>query len=123
MGLLFSLLPFGYTLFFNQIVLAQASSGKPGPTLWEQLLPFVFMILIFYIFLIRPNAKKMKDHQKFLTDLKVGDPVLTASGIYGTIVGLTDEFVTLEVDKDVRLRILKSQISTAHKTNKEGSKK
>jgi preprotein translocase subunit YajC len=108
-------------MFWTSVAYAQAAAGGAAkPSLVENLMPFVFILVIFYFFLIRPQAKKMKTHDQFITALKVGDQVITASGIFGTIAGITDEFVTLEVADDVKIRVVKKQVSTALK---EGTKK
>ncbi len=83
------------------------------PSLLEMLLPFVFIFAIFYFLIIRPQSRKMKDHEKFLGGLKRGDSVVTASGILGTVDGLTDQFVTLEIADGVKVRMLKKQISAS----------
>ena len=68
--------------------------------------------MVFFFLVIRPSQKRQKTHVSFLQGLKRGDSVLTSSGILGTIEGITDKFVTLEVADGVRLRILKSQIAS-----------
>ena len=96
---------------FSAVAMAQ-SSGAQAPSLFEQLLPIIFILVIFYFLLIRPQQKRQKQHQEFLSNLKRGDSVLTSGGIFGTIEGLTDKFVTLEIAEDVRIRVLKTQIAS-----------
>ena len=86
-----------------------AASGAPG--LMGSLFPIVLMFGIFYFLVIRPQQKRMKDHQKLLSELSHDDEVVTASGILGTVKGITEKVVTLEVASDVRIKVLKSQIS------------
>ncbi|MBC7396299.1 MAG: preprotein translocase subunit YajC [Bdellovibrionales bacterium] len=74
-------------------------------------LPFIVMLGIMYFLMIRPQQKRMKEHQNIVTNLKTGDEVVTTSGIIGTIAGMSDKVVTLEVSKNVQLRILKSQVN------------
>ena len=76
-----------------------------------QFLPFIFIFAIFYFLIIRPQSKRMKQQESFLTQLKRGDEVVTASGILGTIEGLTEQFVTLEIANGVKIKILKKQIA------------
>lgn len=90
---------------------AQQAAGGPTPSFLEQMMPFIFIFLIFFFLIIRPQQRRQKKQQEFLSSMKRGDSILTSSGIFGTIEGLTDKFVTLEVADGVRLRILKSQIS------------
>lgn len=69
------------------------------------------MILIFWLFLIRPQAKKQKEQKKFMEALKQNDQVVTASGILGRISKIEDEIITLEVGNKVYIRVTKNAIS------------
>lgn len=89
---------------------AQAASGAQ-PSMLEQFFPFIIIIAIFYFLVIRPAQRRNKDQQAFLGRLKRGDSVLTSGGIMGTIEGLTDRFVVLEIADGVRVRVLKSNIA------------
>ena len=62
-----------------------------------QLLPMILIFVIFYFLLIRPQRKKDKEAKKMLDSLKVGDRICTIGGIYGTIVRIKDEVLTIEV--------------------------
>ena len=95
---------------FLNIAMAQAAPGA-SPSIIEQLMPMVFIFLIFFFLIIRPQQKRAKKQQEFLSQLKRGDSVLTTGGIFGTIEGLTEKFVTLEVSDGVRIRVLRSQVS------------
>ena len=90
---------------------AHAQGGAQGPSALEQLVPWILIFAVFYFFLIRPQSKQRKEHQKFLSEMKRGDEVLTMSGILGTVEGLTEKYVTLEVSEGVRFKILRSQIA------------
>ena len=92
------------------LVLAQDKAA--GPNLMEQMMPFVFIFIIFYFLLIRPQQKRQKQHSEFLTALKKGDSVLTSAGMLGTIEGLTEKFITLEIAQGTRIRILRTQIAS-----------
>ena len=85
---------------------AQAS----GPAGFMQFIPFVLIFLVMYFLMIRPQSKKMKEEQSFLSTLKQGDEVYTKSGILGKIHGITEKVVTLEVEAGARLKVLKSHI-------------
>lgn len=91
---------------------APAAGAAPAP-IWAQLMPFVFMIGIFYVLIIRPQQKQRKAHQEFLSKLKRGDEVVTNSGILGRVEGMTDTVVTLEIADGVRIKVLRSMVSTS----------
>ena len=108
------------SLFTVPQILFAEEKPAAQPTTIEQFLPFIILGLIFYFLLIRPQQKKYRKHSDFLSQIKRGDEVLTSSGIFGRIEGLTEQFVILEVADDVRIRILKSQVSSFVPNKDEG---
>ncbi len=84
---------------------AQGASG--GWTMWVMLL-LIFVVMWF--FMIRPQRKQQKELQKFRDGLQKGDKVVTAGGIYGTVVEIKEKSVLIEVDKDVKLRVDKNSL-------------
>lgn len=91
-----------------------APAGCAGGGL-SSFVPLILMFVIFYFMLIRPQQKKAKEHQNFLSGLKKGDQVVTRGGVVGRVTGVTDTMVTLEVQEKVRMRVLKSYIDGQHK--------
>ncbi|MFQ5574473.1 MAG: preprotein translocase subunit YajC [Terriglobia bacterium] len=77
----------------------------------QSLVMLVILMVVFYFFLIRPQQKKVKDHQRLMDSLVQGDKVVTVGGIYGVIKSLTEETVTLEVDKGAKLIVARTAIS------------
>lgn len=71
----------------------------------------ILMFVVFYFLLIRPQQKKAKEHTRLLSELKKGDEVLLASGIFGKIAGLTDTWATIEIADKVRIKVLRTQIA------------
>ena len=94
---------------------AGAASAAPKPNFLEQFFPFILIGLVFYLLIIRPQQKKARRHDSFLGGLKKGDEVITASGLFGKIEGLTDRFVILEIAENIRVRVLKSKIASLMK--------
>lgn len=87
-----------------------------------QFLPLVVVFVIFYFMMIRPQKKKFEEEQALLKSLAKGDEVYTKSGIIGTIHGISDKVVDLEVQNGVRFKILKSQIAGLAKSVLETEK-
>lgn len=87
------------------------SGGSGNPIL--NLLPFLLIILVMYFLMIRPQAKKQREKQNMLQQLKAGDDVLTIGGIYGHIEGIRekDNILILRVAKDVKVHISRSAIA------------
>ena len=75
-------------------------AANPVAMLVTTFLPMVLIFVVFYFFLIRPQRKKDKQVKEMLNNLKAGDRICTIGGIYGTIVGIKDDTVTLSVGKD-----------------------
>ncbi len=101
-------------------VAGNAAANVPAPPAQSAMgmaLPFVIMLTIMYFLMIRPQQKKTKEHQGLLAQLKNGDEVVTNSGIIGTIAGMSEKVVTLEVSKNVQMKILKSQVNQVIKGN------
>ena len=82
----------------------------PKPGMLEMIFPFIAIMVVFYFFQSRPQQKRQKQHQDFLTALKRGDEIITTGGIVGQVTGLTEKFITLEIAENVRIRVLKTQI-------------
>ena len=74
-------------------------------------LPLILMFVVFYFLLIFPQQKKSKAHRALLANLQKGETVVTNGGLYGTITGITDTVVTLEIAEKVRIKIARSSIS------------
>ncbi|MBP6660802.1 MAG: preprotein translocase subunit YajC [Chitinophagales bacterium] len=77
-------------------------------------LPIMLLLMgvVFYFFLIRPQNKKQKEAQAFLEAIKVGDKVITTSGIHGKITAINDDnTVLVQVDGPTRLKMEKSSIN------------
>ena len=79
---------------------AAAAEMNPVAALLTTFDPMVLIFVVFYFFLIRPQRKKDKKVKEMLNNLKAGDRICTIGGIYGTIVGIKDDTVTLSVGRD-----------------------
>ena len=73
--------------------------------------PLIIMFAIFYFLLIRPQQKKAKQHKELLGGLKKGDRVVSSGGLHGTVTGLTDDVVTMEIAPKVRVKVSRGSIS------------
>jgi preprotein translocase subunit YajC len=85
-------------------------------------LPFVLIIGVFYLMLVRPNQKKQKQWQEMLASLKPGDRITTTGGMRGTIISIKEDAVQLRVPPDnIKLEVIKSAIASVT-TNQEEAK-
>ena len=77
-----------------------ANAGSTVAALATTFLPLILIFVVFWFMLIRPQRKKDKQVKEMLNNLKAGDRICTIGGIYGTIVGIKDDTVTLSVGRD-----------------------
>jgi preprotein translocase subunit YajC len=103
-------------VFLSTNAFAQTAAAAPAQNPLMQFLPLVVVFVIFYFLMIRPQKKKYDEEQALLGKLSKGDEIYTKSGLIGTIYGMTDTVVTLEVSEGVRFKVLKSQIAGLYKT-------
>jgi preprotein translocase subunit YajC len=90
-----------------------APGAQPERSPFGQILPLLpLLLLLFYIIVLRPQSRRLDAERQQLKALKKGDKVLTRSGIYGTIVGVSEneDEITLKVDDNTRLRMTKDSI-------------
>jgi preprotein translocase subunit YajC len=106
----------------TDIAFAQTAPGIGGPGPLMTIFPFILIFLIMYLMVIRPQQRKAKEHQEMLKKLKKNDEVMTSGGIYGKVVALADNVVTLEVAPNVRIRVHRPQISAVVTGEKSSSK-
>lgn len=70
----------------------------------------ILMFVVMWFFMIRPQRKQQKELEKFRNELKKGDKVVTAGGIYGTVDEIKERYVLLKVDGETRLRVDKNSL-------------
>ncbi len=98
----------------NFILLMGGQAGARGETnpiaLW---LPIILIFAIMYFFIFRPQAKKQKQHRMMLDALKKGDRIITAGGIYGTILSVRDKenTVVVKIDDNTKIELVKSSVA------------
>jgi preprotein translocase subunit YajC len=86
-----------------------AAQGAQGGG-FSAFIPLILMFVIFYFLLIRPQQKKTKEHREMISNLKKGDRIITAGGIYGRITGIDDTTVTLEIADKVRIKLARHNV-------------
>jgi preprotein translocase subunit YajC len=92
--------------FMLIFLMPQSPDKSPVPS-------FVFLLLIivvFYFFMIRPQMKRQKDLKSYRENLNKGDKVVTTGGIYGKVLDIKDQTVTVEIADNVRIKIDKNAI-------------
>lgn len=95
--------------------------GDQGGGLTSTLIMFALIFLIFFFMIIRPQQKRQKERQKMLDALKKGDKVLTSGGIHGTIVGIEEKTVLVQIADNVKVKVDRGSVSGVTK-EAEGEK-
>ena len=99
-------------MYLKGILLTMGQGAAPGGNGSFQLIFMGAMILVFWLFMIRPQAKKAKQQKTFINDLKKGDKVITIAGIHGSINKVNEDgTLSLEVSPGSYLKIEKSTVS------------
>jgi preprotein translocase subunit YajC len=97
------------------VAMAPAQNGQGGGDIFGTLLMFAVIFAIFYFLILRPQQKKQKERAKLLGAIKKGDKVVTAGGIHGTIIGLEEKTVLLQIADNVKVKVERNSISVVNK--------
>ncbi|MDE0800682.1 MAG: preprotein translocase subunit YajC [Rhodospirillaceae bacterium] len=93
---------------------AQGAGATGFGSSFSAFIPIILIFVVFYFLLIRPQQKKMKDHQAMLNSIRRGDKVVTNGGIIGTVTKVIEEERELQVEiaQDVRIRVKQDMLSS-----------
>ena len=94
-------------------LMMQATSAGPSgfAAILFQTFPFILIFIVFYMLMIRPQQRRMKEHQAAINAVKKGDEVITGGGIRGKVTKVSDEEAEVEIAQGVKIRVVKSTIS------------
>ena len=81
------------------------------PPAFVQLFPFILIIVVMYVLVIRPQSRRAREHRQMISALRRGDTVVTGGGLIGKIARVSDDEALVELAENVRVRVLKSTIS------------
>ena len=98
------------SVFTLPLVVAMSQPGQSPQTLLLQLLPFLLMIGIFYVLVLMPMRRRQKKIQDFQSSIKVGDRVITTSGIYGQVTKLDEKSIQIQIADKVRIEVARAAI-------------
>jgi preprotein translocase subunit YajC len=92
--------------------MAQVPGGSPAGGGLGMIVMMGLFFVVFYFLLIRPQQKKQKEHQAMLSKISAGDEVVTAGGILGKVVEVGDQFLTIEIADNVRIKVQRFQVAS-----------
>lgn len=95
---------------FNQLSLLLDAAPANAQSPWMSIAMIALIIVVFYLFMIRPQMKRQKDLKKFQEALQKGDRVLVAGGIFGKVAEIKDDSILVEIDNNTTVRVLKNSV-------------
>ena len=103
-------------MMFQLLAQAQPAAPAPGPGGGIiSFVPFIFIFIIMYFMLFRPQKKRQQEQQRLVAALKTGDKVVTNAGIHGLIANVKDTTVMLKVADNVKIEVEKSAVTNVLK--------
>ncbi len=90
---------------------ALAADAAPTGAGIISLAPLLLIVVIFYFLLIRPQQKRLKEHRSLIGELKKGDKIITAGGLYGTVQDVSEKTLKVDIANGVRVRVKRDTIT------------
>jgi len=106
--------------FATLLLLAQAAPAQPQPNMqpniFESMIPFIVIFIIFYFLLIRPQQKKAKEHAKLVESIKTGDQVVTNAGIHGVVANVKEKTLIIKIADNVKVEFDRAAVAAVEKS-------
>ncbi|CAN5731013.1 preprotein translocase subunit YajC [soil metagenome] len=103
-------------LFLAQAAPAAGANNSP----LGMIVPMIFIFIIFYFLMIRPQQKKQKEHEKLVNAVKTGDEIITNGGIHGIVSNVKDKSVMVKVADNVKIEFERSAIVSVTRAPENG---
>jgi preprotein translocase subunit YajC len=98
-------------LLMTMVQAAPAGPSGGAAQLLVGIAPWLLIFVIFYILMIRPQQRRVKEHQAAIASVKKGDEVITGGGIRGRVTKVSDDEAEVEIANGVRVRVVKSMLT------------
>jgi preprotein translocase subunit YajC len=102
-----------FPILMTSAAAAAGTGSAPGgaSAILVGILPWLLIFVIFYMLMIRPQQRRVREHQAALAGIKKGDEVITGGGIRGRVTKVSDDEAEVEIAQGVRIRVVKATIS------------
>ncbi|MBL6935676.1 MAG: preprotein translocase subunit YajC [Alphaproteobacteria bacterium] len=87
------------------------TAGAAEPSILQMFLPLILIFAVFYFLLIRPQQKKMKEHNAMLDAVRRGDRIVTGGGIVGTVARVNDNELSVDISEGVRVTVMRGTVA------------
>ena len=94
------------------LAMAPPPGGNGGGGMMSTLVMFLLIIAIFYFLILRPQQKRQRERQKMLDAVKKGDKIVTAGGLHGTVAGVEEKTLLIQVADNVKLKFDRTAVSS-----------
>ncbi len=95
----------------NSLMFLAATTGASGSAFFVQIFPLILIFVVFYLFLIRPQQKRAKEHQAKIDAVQKNDEVITGGGLMGKVIKVADDYVEVEIAPNVRVKAVKATLT------------
>jgi len=109
-------------VLFTACVPTPGGGGQGGSSMITGLVPFILIFVLFYFLILRPQQKQNREKENMLKNLKRGDNILTTGGIYGKIVTITGDILTVEIARGLNIKVSRSGVAGIANPNNEEEK-
>lgn len=92
-------------------LLASGAGGAGGPPAWASFAPLLFMGVIFWFLILRPQMRQQKEHRAKIAGIKKGDSVVTGGGLVGKVIKVDENYAEIELAQNVRVKAVRSTIT------------
>jgi len=98
--------------FFSELLIPSAMAQAAGeqPSVLASILPLVFIVVIFWLLIIRPQMKRTKQHRELVSNLAVDDEIVSSGGLLGKVTEVGDNFIKVELADGVLVKMQKSSV-------------
>lgn len=100
------------SFLINNALAESATASAPQGGGFSQILILLGFVVIFYLLLWRPQAKRAKEHRQLMANLALGDEVSTTGGIVGKVTALRDDFITVKIAENVEIKLQKAAVTS-----------
>ncbi|MGB0513315.1 MAG: preprotein translocase subunit YajC [Wenzhouxiangellaceae bacterium] len=97
--------------FLSDFLISPAMAQTGEPSLLASILPLIFIVVIFWLLIIRPQMKRNKQHRELISSLTVGDEVISAGGLLGRVTEVGESFLEVKLADDVTVKMQKQSIA------------
>jgi len=87
------------------------ATTQAAPSIFDMILPMALIFVLFWFLLIRPQTKRMKEHQAMLSQIQRGDKIMTSGGVLGKVTKVAETELTVEIAKGIKIQVRRGMVA------------